>query len=183
MNIPDRPMEGLGQWPSTTWGDYHNDVGVRWQEGAWKHFKTIKRSHLNVAVNINVMKHWRHSWEQLYKMKNGCSIKAVTILQISWPLVCWKMAVPTVSSPACVSQVSHLTRMKHRRLSRAVRELSSLETKLFWVFTLSWKFNGGFFFFCLAFSFFLLWSKNLWVFHFAFLPPEMGSDVRKQNKT
>lgn len=26
-------MEGLGQWPSTTWGDYHNDVGVRWQEG------------------------------------------------------------------------------------------------------------------------------------------------------
>ena len=40
-------------------------------------------------------------------------------------------------------------------------------------------------FFCLAFSFSLLWSKNAWVFHFAFLPPEMGSDVRKtkQNKT
>lgn len=57
MTIPDRPMEGLGQWPGTSWGDYHNDVGVRWQEGAWKHFNTIKRFHLNVAVNINVMKH------------------------------------------------------------------------------------------------------------------------------
>ena len=33
MNTPDRPMEGLGQWPNTTWGDYHNDVGVRWREG------------------------------------------------------------------------------------------------------------------------------------------------------
>lgn len=26
MNIPDGPVEGLGQWPNTTWGDYHNDV-------------------------------------------------------------------------------------------------------------------------------------------------------------
>lgn len=33
MNIPDRPMEGLGQWPITTSGDYHTDVGIRWQEG------------------------------------------------------------------------------------------------------------------------------------------------------
>lgn len=33
MNISDRPTEGLGQWPNTTWGDYHNDAGVRWKEG------------------------------------------------------------------------------------------------------------------------------------------------------
>lgn len=42
------------------------------------------------------LKHGGRSPEQLYKTQNECIIKAVTILQIFWPLVCWKMAVQTV---------------------------------------------------------------------------------------
>lgn len=63
--------------------------------------QSIKRYYLNIVMSINVLKHWERSSEQLYKTQNECIIKAVTILQIFWPLVCWKMAVQTVWNPVC----------------------------------------------------------------------------------
>lgn len=74
----------------------------------------------------------------MYKTQNEYIIKAVTILQIFWPLVCWKMAVQTVRIPVCNPDLplDKNYAQEYSTISVADRKQSSLETKLFWIFTL-----------------------------------------------
>lgn len=103
INVLDRPMEGLGllAWYSSGGKKIKKDETGNEQKKKKKINQSIKRYYLNIVMNINVLKHWEHSSEQLYKTQNECIFKAVTILQIFWPLVCWKMVVQTVWNPVC----------------------------------------------------------------------------------
>lgn len=93
-------------------------------------------------------------------------IKAVTILQRFWPLVGWKMAIPTVLlSRRQTQQVQRTLRGQSALLfgDKAVLALHTLLRVPLWAVL----FN--------LFKFSWLQSKNAWAFHFAFLlPPNPG---------
>lgn len=188
LSIADRPMDGLGQRPNTTGKNVTMMLGQEARGGS----ETFQN-------NQKVLFEYSYEyggddtlWTQLrtaVENENACIIKAVTILQIFWPLVCWKMAVPTVQRPACMFQISHLTRqcagnypqwsqsyLLWRQSCFGSSHFSESSIVDFVVFKLFFCFKAKTYGFSDLLFFFLSLSLSL-----SFSFPEMGSDFRRKS--